>query len=171
MRVQPIQQRCHEVVDDPIRIPTTMVITLNRRRDGFVATTSLVKAAVQVTTIIRAAYSVTANSTTMIARHHHGVTQCKASLRVSTHLRHRHRYYLHQTFDISKRSASIYWNNSKNVTVAATRLVSCRRNVLNLTARRRQYFVKMTSRKSRRYSLLRTLVEKAWTLGALVIAK
>lgn len=106
-RVQPIRQRCREVADDPTRIPITMLITVNRRRDGFAAMTNSVKAAEPVTMIIRAAFSATASSTTKIVRHRHDVIRCKALLRALIHLRHRHHYYLHLTFDICKRSASI----------------------------------------------------------------
>ena len=170
-QVQLIRQRCHEVIDDPIKIPITMVIMPNQRRDGFAATTSLVKAAVQVTTTTRAAYSATANLTTTIVRHRHDVTQYKALLRVSTHLRHRHRYYRRPIFGISRRNASICWSNLRSAIVAAMRSVSCRRNAQNSITRRRQYSAKTRRRKLRRYSLLRILVEKEWTLDALVIAK
>jgi hypothetical protein len=45
------------------------------------------------------------------------------------------------------------------------------KNVRSMIVHRRQYFVKTTNQKLRHCSLLRILVEKAWTLGALVIAK
>lgn len=170
-RVQLIPRRCREIADGPIRIPTMTATTLSRRRDDSAATTSSVKAAAPVMTIIRAAFSATASLMTTTVHHHHDVTQCKVSSRAWIHRHHRHHYYLHPISGISKRSASTCWSSWRSVTVAATKSALRPRNVQNTTAHRRQYFAKTTSQKLRRCSLPRILVEKAWTLGALVIAK